>query len=147
MPENLIDGSPVDYPKVTIGGRVYVVKFGLLAEYMVSKWKLDLKELTSVLFPKRDGEGKPIASTDPANLSYVMQLWAACTAHNFTQAIPPQAALTAEEWMAALPEDDLDLIKEIAKAVGIAVVKRLSDRMKKAAPTPTVEPPAAQLTQ
>lgn len=128
QPNGITDAPPIAYPTVTIGGRIYVVKFNQFAEYLISLWGYDLKDLLSVISP---------TGNNPHRFSYTVQLFAACVAHNFTSAMPPQKALTPEEWMGVMPEDDAELWGNIGKAVGLALVKRWSDRAKKVAPIPT----------
>lgn len=145
QPNGTTDAPPIAWPTVTIGGRVYVVKFNQLAEYLVSKWGYDLNELLSVIRPAEPGKPR-----DPRILAFILQLWAACTAHNFTTAMPPQKALTAEEWMEILPEDDPQTMGAIGTAVVAAVVKRWSDQQRKKAglnPTTTEAPAPATPVQ
>jgi hypothetical protein len=130
QPNGTTDRPPIEYPTVTIGGRTYVVKFSQFAEYLVSKWGYRLSDLVQIIVP---GSGD-----NPRNLSFIVQLFAACVAHNFSKFTPPQEPLTPEQWMEAFPEDDPDLWANIGKAVGLALVKRLSDRAAKVGPNPTV---------
>ena len=123
------------HPTVTIGARTFVVKFNQYAEYLISLWGYDLKDLLTIMDPK---------STNPRRLAYTFQLFAACVAHNFRNATPPQEPYTAEQWMQTLPEDDAEVMTNIGRAVGLALVKRWSDRNQKLAPKPTAETPASQ---
>lgn len=121
---------PIEYPTVTVGGRKYIVKYSQLAEYLVSKWGYQMSDLLQILNTEYN--------SDPRRLSFIFQLFAACTGHNFTNAVPRQDPLTAEQWMEILPEDDPEVMGNIGKAVVLALVKRLSERRAKAGPTPTV---------
>ena len=116
------------HPTVTIGARTGVVKFNQYAEYLISLWGYDLKDLLTIMDPK---------STNPRRLAYTFQLFSACVAHNFRNATPPQEPYTAEQWMQTLPEDDPEVMTQIGKAVGLALVKRWSDRQQKLATVPT----------
>ena len=121
-------------PTVTIGARTFTVKFNQYAEYLISLWGYNLSDLLTIMDPK---------STNPHRLAYTFQLFAACVAHNFRNAIPPEEPYTAEKWMQTLPEDEPEVMASIGKAVGLALVKRWSDRQKKLAPSPTTEATAS----
>lgn len=123
----------MEYPTVTVGGRIYIVKFNQLAEYLISSWGFELSELLSIIRPREEN-----APNNPKQTAYILQLFAACTAHNFTTATPRQQPLTVEEWMLILPEDR-DIYRQIGSAVVQSVIKTLSERAMKAGPTPTVE--------
>ena len=145
---------PMAWPTVTIGARTFVVKFNQRAMYLANLWGYDVNELVQVINP---------TNKDPRRTAFVYQLFAVCTAHNFQAANPPQKALTAEEWMdfleSVIPSNDPIGMKgeetamgkvcaSIGQAVMAAVVKRSSDRIRTAAPTPTAEPaPNAPVVQ
>jgi hypothetical protein len=127
------------WPTVTIGARTFVVKFNQRAEYLASAWGYDLKTILEAI-------GVP--GYDARRFAITLQLFAACTGHNFTSSIPRQEPLSAEQWadfLESVVGDDrrIEVFTLIQQAVMGAVVKRASDRMTKAAPTPTTEAPAA----
>ena len=125
QPNGTTTDAPMAHPTVTIGARTFVVKFNQYAEYLISMWGYDLSDLLKIMDPK---------STDPHRLAYTFQLFAACVAHNFRNAIPPEEPYTAEKWMQTLPEDEPEVMTNIGKAVGLALVKRWSDRNREARP-------------
>src|ERR1017187_8803170 len=134
QPNGISTDAPMAHPTVTIGARVFTVKFNQYAEYLISLWGFKLSDLLTIMDPR---------STDPRRLAYTFQLFAACTAQNFRNAIRPEEPDTAEKWMQGLPEDEPDVMANIGKPVGLALVKRWSDRNQKLAPKPTSEATAS----
>ena len=95
---------PSEWPKVTLGGRTYTVKYGMLANYELSKNGTEPAAAISLL---RNTE-------DPHNFSYVIDLWRACTAHEFRLANPPQPIPTIDQWLEALDKiDDVTFIRDV----------------------------------
>ncbi len=119
---------PAEWPQVTLGGRTYTAKAGMLANYELSKSGTDPADALTFV---RD-------ATDPKNFSRIVDIWRACTAHEFKLANPPQPIPSAEAWIAAIEaEKDPDAkLLELAKAVGRALLKWLLERPKKAADAP-----------
>lgn len=112
-------GSPIEYPRVTIGAEVLTVKIGLLAESIISRAGLSIDQ---VINPLRAG------NKDPRNLDYLFQLFAAAVAHNYKEqglVVP-----TADEWIAKVealggdPDSNAPIISEIRKGLVESVVKR-----------------------
>lgn len=112
-------GSPIEYPKLTIGTEVLTVKIGLLAESIISRAGLSIDQ---VINPLRAG------NKDPRNLDYLFQLFAASVAHNYKE--QGLVVLTADEWISKVEEigGDPDLNAPIIAAMRAtlteAVVKR-----------------------
>jgi hypothetical protein len=69
QPNGISTDAPMAHPTVTIGARTFTVKFNQYAEYLISLWGYDLKDLLKIMDPK---------STDPHRLAYTFQLFAAC---------------------------------------------------------------------
>lgn len=119
---------PAEWPKVTLGGRSYTAKCGMLSSYELSKAGTDPSDALNLI---RDNQ-------NPKNLARIVDVWRACTAHEFKLAIPPQEIPTVEWWISVIenePDPDAKLT-EVAKAVGRAIVKWLLARPKKAADVP-----------
>lgn len=128
---------PAEWPKVTLGGFVYEVRFGMQATYELSKAGTDPKDAMKVLSEPEN----------PSNIAHILDIWRAATAHHFTLAKPKRAIPTVEEWIEILekePGDDLDKIKEISAAVGTALFKWLLERnARRNAANPATQNPAA----
>jgi hypothetical protein len=112
-------GSPIEYPKVTIGAEVLTVKIGLLAESIISRAGLSIDQ---ALEPLKSG------SKNPRNLDLLFQLFSAAVAHNYKSmglSVP-----TADDWIAKVeavggePESNAPIITSMKVALVEAVVKR-----------------------
>jgi|HubBroStandDraft_1064217.scaffolds.fasta_scaffold08363_3 hypothetical protein len=64
--------EPVQYPKVTIAGEVYELRFGFLAQYVLDKMRVDVRNLKGLLLG--EGAGK---------MALFIDMFAACAAHQF----------------------------------------------------------------
>ncbi len=110
-------GSPVEYPKVTIGSEVLTVKLGLLAELILSRVGLSFQEAFQLLSP---GE------KDARKFDITMQLFAACVAENY----PPGQAPNADAWAIKIeklggdPKSNAPMLQAIYSVLGEAVTKR-----------------------
>jgi len=118
--------EPVQYPKVSVGGKTLTVKFNFQAKYLISRWKLSLQEILTTIqrtFARLEAWRSakaaaekaeqpfdiPAPADDPEFLSQVIDLFAACVAHNYTalQQEPPTPSYWAgemqdSEWPAVL---------------------------------------------
>lgn len=112
-------GSPIEYPRVTIGSEVLTVKIGLLAECIISRAGLSLDQ---AITPLKAG------SKDARNLDYLFQLWAAAVAHNYKE--QGLSVFTADDWISKIEhlnsdaEDSSATIATMKSALVDAVVKR-----------------------
>jgi hypothetical protein len=77
----------IKYPVVSVGGVPYVVRFSMLAQYMLDSMGVDLRSINEVL-----------RADKPGKVSLFMKLWAACVAHEFES---KGAAVPSPEWWAA----------------------------------------------
>lgn len=118
---------PAEWPTVTLGGRSYVVKYGMLANYELSRNGTDPAAALTILR----------TPNDPHNFSYILDLWRGCTAHEFKLAKPPQEIPTVEAWIDLLeglpPVDPNDATKThlgvlIVPALTNAILKWSADR-------------------
>ena len=124
---------PAEWPQVTLGGRSYTVKAGMLANYELSKVGIDPADALNLI---RN-------ANDPKNFARVIDAWRACTAHEFVLANPKQEIPSAESWIATIEADPANKLAEIATAVGRAIVKWLLAQQQTAAAVPA-ETPAAE---
>lgn len=85
---------PLDHPAVIIGGRTLVLKYSLLADYVLDKRGID----TSQIIPTLRGN-------KPGRNSLVIELFAACVAHNYVEAGEPVP--TPEQWCLTLSAEQL----------------------------------------
>ena len=115
---------PSEWPKVTLGGRSYTVKYGMLANYELSKAGVSPSATLNLLR----------TADDPHNFSYIIDLWRACTAHEFKLAQPPQAIPTVEQWIATIEADPTEPLKVIVSALKDAILKWSAERQAAAAP-------------
>jgi hypothetical protein len=110
-------GSPVEYPKVAIGGEVLTVKIGLLAELILSRAGLTFQDVIKGLLPN---------TNDPKKFDFTMQFFAAAVAHNY----PSGQAPTADQWaekidaLGGTPELNSPLLVRIYTGLSEAIVKR-----------------------
>ena len=110
---------PIDYPKITIRGREYTLKYSLFAQYHLDKLNVNVADLMSTLIPRLpDGKPDPNPPMKPGRIVAMMTLLAACAAHNFADRGEP--IWTADEWAVEIPDK---LWGECCKAVAEAVVK------------------------
>ena len=115
---------PAEWPKVLLGGRSYTVKYGMLANYELSRSGVSPDSVLNLL---RNAE-------DPHNFSYIIDLWRACTAHEFKLADPPQTIPTIEQWIAAIEADTTEPLKRIVDGLKTAILKWSAERPAAAAP-------------
>jgi hypothetical protein len=137
---------PIDYPKITIRGREYTLKYSLFAQYHLDKLNVNVADLMSTLIPRLpDGTVDPNPPMKPGRIVAMMTLLAACAAHNFADGPTlkrgnfngiPEEVWTPDQWAAAIPEE---LWGECCKAVADAVVK--------ARPAVAPESPAPSATE
>ena len=118
------NGSPIQYPIVTIEGTPYTVKFSMLAQYVLDDAGIDTRQLQEML--TRPGAGK---------VALFMKLFAAGVAHHFVEQKEPVP--TAAEWSARLGDDSAKF-GEIVRAVKAAMGKAPSPEAA-APPAPTTE--------
>lgn len=96
---------PLEPPAVIIGGRTLTLKYSLLADYVLDRRGVDTSQIIPVL---RSGK--------PGRNSLIIELFAACVAHNYVEAQEPVP--TAEQWCLRLSIDDLkDLGGKLVKAM------------------------------
>lgn len=132
---------PAEWPRVTLGGRTYVVKYGMLANYELSKNGTDPAQALNLL---RNAD-------DPHNFSYVIDLWRACTAHEFKLANPAQPIPTVEQWIESFESLPVTIMKDsVVPALKGAILKWSAERHAAAAPAqsaaaPSPETPPAQV--
>lgn len=86
--------KPLDPPKVIVGGRELTLKYSLLADYVLDRRGIDTTQILAVL-----------RANKPGRSSLVIELFAACVAHNFVEAGDPVP--TAEQWCLRLNTDQL----------------------------------------
>lgn len=128
---------PIDYPRITIHGREYTLKYSLFAQYHLDKLQVNVADLMSTLVPRlADGKPDPNPPMKPGRIVAMMTLLSACAAHNFVEAGLP--IWTPDDWAAAIPDT---LWSECCKAVAEAVVKA-----PRAAQAVSPEPPAVTET-
>ena len=111
---------------VTIGGTTYEVRYGMTANYQLSKAGVSPSDALAVL---TQGQA-------PENFSRIIDIWRACTAHHFTLAKPKVEPPTAEQWAETLDGQPTEIFTQIAMAVRTAILKWSLERKAKAAPTP-----------
>ena len=126
---------PIEYPKITIRGREYTLKYSLFAQYILDKLNVNIADLMSTLIPRLpDGKPDPNPPMKPGRIVAMMTFLAACAAHNFADRGEP--IWTADEWAATIP---LELWTTCVTAVCQAVVK--------AQPAVAAESPAPPATE
>ncbi len=115
---------PAEWPKVTLGGRSYVVKYGMLANYELSRSGVSPSSVLSLLQN----------ASDPHNFSYIIDLWRACTAHEFKLAQPQREIPTVEQWIATIETEPGEALGVIVSALKDAILKWSAERHAAAAP-------------
>jgi hypothetical protein len=85
---------PLDHPAVVIGGRTLTLKYSLLADYVLDRRGIDTKGIIPTL-----------RSDKPGRNSLIIELFAACVAHNFVEAGEPVP--TPEQWCLRLTIEQL----------------------------------------
>ena len=121
--------SPVQHPRVRIGGQSLELRFTLVAEYKLSEWGVNLADFLKCLRPD---------SKDQRRYSLGIALFAACVAHHYVTAGEPVP--TGEQWMvnieAATPDiqDRKKALGDIITAVYQEVTRHL-DEVKKLLPS------------
>jgi len=126
MADNETPLPPNEWPKVTVGGTTYEVRYGMTANYQLSKAGVSPSDALSVL----------TQGNAPENFSRIIDIWRACTAHHFTLAKPKVEPPTAEQWADTLDGQPTEIFTQIATAVRTAILKWSLERKAKAAPTP-----------
>jgi hypothetical protein len=103
---------PIAYPKIVIGGLTLELKKSFLAEFMLDKAGVDVKQAAEAF-----------QSSGPGRVAFVTQMLAACCAHQYVarHETPP----TAEQWAARISEepDPSETFRQVAKAVFEAISK------------------------
>ena len=129
-------GPPIEYPVVEIGGRFYTVIFSLYAQYRLDRQGVDLASVFQLLKPATlpDGSIDKDAPGKPGRVAAMMELFTACTAHNFTENHEP--VRTAEEWATMIP---LDKWVECCTAVWASMRKVQPSTAPSPAPAATTE--------
>lgn len=94
MADQTTGTPPVEHPVVTLGGRSLSMKYSLLADYILDKRGIDTKQLIPLL-----------TADKPGRAALVIDLFAACVAHNFVEAGDPVP--TSEQWCTRLSSDQL----------------------------------------
>lgn len=130
---------PISDPVVMIGARTYTVVYDLRAEFKLSEWDLDPRKMMEILWkfePVKKADGTPemnengtpkvALQVSAKSLSYILNLWAACVAHNFSDA--GEIAPTGEQWSIRINSDP-GAIAIISKALYEAMGKRFRERM------------------
>ncbi len=113
------DTPPIDYPKITIRGSEYTLKYSLFAQYHLDKLNVSVPDLMSTLIPRLpDGKPDPNPPMKPGRITAMMTLLAACAAHNFADRGEP--IWTPDDWAQEIPDQ---LWGDCCKAVAEAVVK------------------------
>jgi len=130
---------PAEWPQVALGGRSYTVKYGMLSSYELSKAGTDPADAIRLVQN----------ADDHKNFARILDVWRACTAHEFKLANPPQPIPSVEWWISAIESDPVpqDKINEIGTALGRAIVKWLLAQPTKAAAAPAETPAAETPTQ
>ncbi len=106
-------------PFVEIRGSVYFLEFGLSAQYRLDVLGLSVKDIFDTLWPRLpDGTLDPNPPQAPGKIKAILDLFAACTAHNFVQTHQP--VRTSDEWAALIP---MHQWKECCAALNEAIVK------------------------
>lgn len=116
---------PIDFPKITVDGVVYVVRFTLLAEYVLGTLGMTVGESLEAISKKAG----PIVAV-------AMKLIAACTADNFMDRGQP--AQTPEWWAMTLQRTGQ--WKEMNQALGEAIKKAFP-------PAPRLQEQATEITE
>jgi hypothetical protein len=130
---------PISDPLVMIGGKTYTVVFDLRASYKLSEWDLDPDEVMAVLWnwqAVKDADGNPVKNENGTPklqlkagkkwLFYVINLFAACVAHNYAEL--GEAAPTGDQWTARLAaiENGLGIVsKALYEAMGKHFLARI----------------------
>lgn len=109
---------PLDHPAVVIGGRTFTLKYSLLADFVLDRRGIDTTQIIPTLKSNKAGRN-----------SLVIELFAACVAHNFVEL--GEKVPTPEEWCLRLGADQL-------RDIGAKLVKALFPNLP--APDATVEP-------
>ena len=129
MDEKTLPTPPVDHPAVIIGGRALTLKYSLLADYVLDKRGID----TSAIVPT-------LRSAKPGRNALVIELFAACVAHNFVDNQEPIP--TPEQWCMRLGSDQL---RDIGAKLVRALFPNLPAGVEEASGDPTTT--AAQAVQ
>ena len=112
MPTGTTGLPPNDSPTVTIGGRLYIIEFNLLAEKKLSQNNLTFQDAFRAL--------------RTSTVSHVIfELLAATTAHNFMRW--GETPLTGDQWAMQLDpyiQADSTLMEKIGSALKVAIAKR-----------------------
>jgi hypothetical protein len=90
---------PLEPPTITIGGRTLTLKFSLLSDYVLDKRGIDTAQIVPTL-----------KSGKPGRSSLIIELFAACVAHNYIEAGEPVP--TPEQWCLKVPPE---MIRELGK--------------------------------
>ena len=123
----------IEYPKVTIGGRTYTLRFSMLAKYQMSKLGIRGSDFRAL--------GNP-TNPDPAIVSLVVRLFACAVADNFVDPDRPAAPVeipTPEYWASQMPED-----KDAWAAICTATMQALVKAIPPTAALPLVEAATGQ---
>jgi hypothetical protein len=124
-------GSPVEYPRITIGAETLTVKIGLLAELILSRAGLSFQDVIKGLLP---------GSSDPKKFDFTMQFFAAAVAHNYPSGQAPSADQWAEkiDTIGGDPQSNAPMLIAIYEVLSKAIVKRWpSPRPVQESPAPT----------
>ena len=127
----------IDYPTITIGDRVLVVRLSLATQILLRRQGLDPRQLKDMLTNTTDADGKPVEN--PLILDNLLKVFAACVAENFIDGSPNRfsldAAPTADYWATQIaPYQIPDIGRVIAEAVG----KAAEAAKNRPAPTPNL---------
>ncbi len=100
---------PLELPAVVIGGHTFTLKYSLLADFVLDRRGIDTTQIVTVL-----------RSNKPGRNSLVIELFAACVAHNFVEL--GEKVPTPEEWCLRLGENTL---KDIGAKLVLALFPNL----------------------
>lgn len=131
-PNGITKLPPIQYPTVTIGGKILTLKVDNLALYMLDSWGVDLTTIGLQLALDEHGNGKP------GRIVLSWRLFAAMVAHNYVRAsqIP-----SPQEWAALIQPEQAT---EIFTAVNEAMLKARPAAAQAPAPTAQQKPEKAQ---
>ena len=141
------------WPKAKIGKQILEVRWGIVAEYIISLWNIDVNELLAlyrrkmISAPVLDEDGKTVktpAVFEPMPAQWLLKffdLFAACVAHNYVQI--GQEAPRGSYWVSQVDEDQ-DQFPGLFAAVTEAMGKRPEMERKKQEKAQTPPPPGME---